>query len=160
LSVLTRGFETLHEQCAIAAAAQNHPMDKIAAMCRQFVDFGIKQANLYNLMFTWHVPKFHDYLGTDMELSARQELETALTVSELFINAIRACADGKKPIPDESARFLMIQTWCQAHGYIAGINNSLLNYMHENPLAIKERLIEKIVEDIQAETGNDIRSPN
>ncbi len=160
LSILTRGFEALHAQCAATAAAHRDPMDKIEAMCRCFVDFGLAHANLYNLMFTWHVPKFRDYLGTDMEPAARLEMETALSLSQLFIDALRACGNGGKPMPEENARFLMIQIWCQAHGYIAGINNTLLDYMHKNPIVLKDRLIAKLVESVQAGVENNGRRVN
>ncbi len=129
-------------------------------MCRCFVDFGLAHANLYNLMFTWHVPKFRDYLGTDMEPAARLEMETALSLSQLFIDALRACGNGGKPMPEENARFLMIQIWCQAHGYIAGINNTLLDYMHKNPIVLKDRLIAKLVESVQAGVENNGRRVN
>jgi hypothetical protein len=31
------------------------------------------------------------------------------------------------------------------HGYVSGVNNTLLNYMHETPLALQERIIERLV---------------
>ncbi len=128
-------------------------------MSRAFVDFGIEHANLYNLMFTWHVPKFKDYLGTPMEGAAQVELETALKLSELFIDAIKACGQGSAPLSDEDARFLMIQIWVQGHGYVAGLNNTLLDYMHEAPLTIKDRLVESMMQNIRsALKANFIRS--
>ncbi len=153
LSILTRGFETLHERCAAAHAAHRDPMGKIAAMCREYVDFGLVHANLYNLMFTWHVPKFRDYIGTDLEPAAQLELDSALKVSRLFIDTISICANGSTSVTEDDARFLMIQFWSQAHGYIAGINNALLDYMHETPLALKERLIENMLANFRATAG-------
>lgn len=150
LALLTRGFANLYDTCRAAADSHDKPMDRIAAMCRAFVDFGIENANLYNLMFTWHVPKFKDYAGTAMEPAARVELETALTVSDLFMEKIAACADADTPVTQDRARFLMIRFWSQAHGYIAGINNTLLDYMHEFPLAIKEEMINAMLADFQA----------
>lgn len=149
LAILTRGFEALYAQCAAASGTPPDPTGKIAAMCRKYVDFGLAHANLYNLMFTWHVPKFRDYVGTEMEPAARLELETALKVSQLFIDTIRACPGGGQTVPEEEARFLMIQLWSQAHGYIAGINNTLLDYMHETPLAIKNRLIDSMLDNFR-----------
>lgn len=150
LAILTRGFETLYEKCAAANDRNPDPMAKIAALCRTYVNFGLEYANLYNLMFTWHVPKFRDYVGTEMEPVAQLELETALKVSQLFIETIRACANKRHPISEDAARFLMIQFWSQAHGYIAGINNTLLDYMHETPLILKERLIDSMLNNFQA----------
>ncbi len=52
----------------------------------------------------------------------------------------------------------MIQFWSQAHGYIAGVNNTLLDYMHETPLALKDRLIENMLANFCAAAG--IREKN
>ncbi|MGM0451737.1 MAG: TetR/AcrR family transcriptional regulator [Thermodesulfobacteriota bacterium] len=154
LALLTRGFENLHYTCRSAADGHDKPMDRFAAMCRAFVDFGIEHAKLYNLMFTWHVPKFKDYVDTPMEPAARAELETALTVSALFMEHITACADADTPMTEDQARFLMIRFWSQAHGYIAGINNTLLDYMHESPLAIKDDMIDAMLADFKAAMKN------
>lgn len=145
LAILTKGFASLHEKCSEAGAGISDPFDRIEAMCRAYMDFGLKHANLYNLMFTWHVPKFNDYVGTQMEPVAQVELETALTVAGLFVDTISECADGSDPISEADARFLMIEFWSQAHGYIAGINNTLLDYMHEAPLTIREKMITRMM---------------
>lgn len=117
-------------------------------MGREYLEFGLEQANIYNLMFTWHVPKFKDYVGPPMEPAARTELETALTVSDIFIKAVMAAGDAK--MSEDTARFHMIAMWNQMHGFITGINNTLLDYMHENPLALKERMLDEMHERFQS----------
>ena len=102
-----------------------------------YMDFGLKNANFYNLMFTWHVPKYNDYIGTALEEVAHKELVTALQTTNLTLEIIKACADKKKPLSDEDARFFLVNFWSAAHGYIAGINNQLIHYMHESPLSVK-----------------------
>ncbi|MFW6415701.1 MAG: TetR/AcrR family transcriptional regulator [Thermodesulfobacteriota bacterium] len=146
LAILTRGFETLYQRCLAAQKDLGDPMDRMLASSREFVEFGLRNPNLYNLMFTWHVPKFHDYVGTDMESVARQELDTALKVADLFMDSIKSCAGGEEALSEEEARFFLVRFWTQAHGFIAGINNSMLNYMHEAPLNLKEPLIENMFE--------------
>jgi hypothetical protein len=55
------------------AAIENltDPLEKLRAMCREYVDFGIKNANYYNIMFNWAVPKYNDYINTALEPTAR-----------------------------------------------------------------------------------------
>ena len=48
-------------------------------------------------------------------------------------------------MPEDDLRFEMIQIWSQMHGYVAGINNSLLDYMHETPLALRTRIIDRLI---------------
>lgn len=145
LAILTRGFSTLYDRFEKAFSNHPDPVDRLKQMGREYLNFGLEQANIYNLMFTWHVPKFKDYEKTPMEPAARIELETALAVSDIFIQAVMEAA-GKNSMSEDCARFHMIAMWSQMHGFIAGINNTLLDYMHENPPALKERMLEQMHE--------------
>jgi len=145
LAILTRGFSELYDRFEKVFSNHPDPVKRLKQMGREYLDFGLEKANIYNLMFTWHVPKFKDYVGTPMEPAARTELETALTVSDIFIRAIMA-ASGDNDMAKTSARFHMISMWSQMHGFIAGINNTLLDYMHEDPLALKEQMLDEMHE--------------
>jgi len=114
------------------------------AIARAYMDFGLNCAHFYNLMFTWHVPKYNDYLGTRLEPAAQVELETSLQVASVTIQAIKECVDEGYAVTEGDARFLLVYYWSTLHGYIAGTNNTLLTYMHENPSAVKERMLSLI----------------
>ncbi|MEW5735376.1 MAG: TetR/AcrR family transcriptional regulator [Thermodesulfobacteriota bacterium] len=144
LAVLTWGFERLHDRCRAAGAPHAEPLERLKAMGREYMDFGMTEPNFYNLMFTWHVPKFADYVGTDREPAARHELETALRVYELFLATARAYASGLQVEDEEAVRFYVIYLWCTLHGYIAGINNTLLNYMHDSPATLSGDFLETL----------------
>jgi len=141
LCILTEGFDRLYNICRAAYQSFDDPIERIRAMVKAYLDFGLKCANFYNLMFTWHVPKYKDYLGTPLEQVAEFELVTSLRVTNLFLQAIKECADDHTAIIDEDARFYLVHFWSALHGYIAGYNNTLLDYMHESPISIKERTL-------------------
>jgi AcrR family transcriptional regulator len=141
LVILTNGFSKLYNRFESAYNKHVSPMDRLEAMGREYLLFGIEQANTYNLMFTWHVPKFKDYIGTPLEAVAQFELETALRVSELFMKAIKETSPEGLPFTDDEARFHMIWMWSQMHGFVAGYNNTLLDYMHENPATLKDPIL-------------------
>ena len=145
LAILTEGFQQLYDRFSRTFSSTDDPFQRMEALGREYLDFGLEHANIYNLMFTWHVPKFKDYIGTPVEPAAKIELETALRVSEIFIQAIQAAAGGDAPLPDNAARFYMIQMWSQMHGFVAGINNTLLDYMHKNPADLKEQLLARVM---------------
>jgi len=154
LAILTHGFANLYERFQTAFSCHTDPQKRLKAMGREYLVFGLEQANLYNLMFTWHVPKFKDYEGTPMEPAARIELETALKVSEILMEAIKLAA-GDGAMDDDAARFHMIWMWSQMHGFVAGINNTLLDYMHENPLALKEKMLDQVFDRFQYQARNE-----
>ena len=89
-----------------------------------------------------------------MEPAARFELETALKVSEIFIQAIKLTAE-KNTMSEDTARLHMIWMWSQMHGFIAGINNTLLDYMHENPMALREQILDQIFNQFQYKVKNE-----
>ena len=147
LSILTQGFEQLYAECLAAQQSDPDPFEQLKAMVHAYLAFGLENPNLYNLMFTWVVPKFNDYVDTELESVARIELEAALKSPLLLIESIKAYAvasKAKNALSDDEARIIMIQFWTQAHGYVSGINNTLIDYMHPEPLSLKETMVEAI----------------
>ncbi len=153
LGLLTKGFAQLLECFQAAVDPYTDPEARLEAAIKAYVNFGFERANMYNLMFTWHVPKYNDYVGTPMEDVAHIELTTALKCSDFFMERVRACILPDTGIEEEELRFELVQAWSQMHGYIAGINNSLLDYIHGDPLSLKERTVCRICHNIRHAIG-------
>ena len=151
LAVLTRGFQLLYRDCEQAYNSSTEAMARLQAMMRAYLRFGSEQANFYNLMFTWHVPKYRDYLGTPMEEAARYELDESQKVYLFFIKAVRELIETVAPATDDQIRAYIIYFWSTLHGYIAGINNELLAYMHDNPLLLAETVLKNLFKYIEQE---------
>lgn len=149
IEILIVGFQKLFHRCNTSFAATPDPFDRLKNMARVYLDFGLEESNFYNLMFTWHTPKYNDYLGTPLEPSARRELEAALLVSGLYADAIKRCAPENAPINDDDAEFYLVYLWSFLHGFIAGMNNTMLDYMHSNPISMKDRFLEDVMCDFQ-----------
>jgi len=160
LAILTRGFEHLYAQCLTAWHAHpQSPVNRLHSMGRAYMAFGLENANLYNLMFTWHVPKYNDYIGTPMEHAAHTELVAAMKVSDLFVSAIRDASGPENPLGDEDARFHMILLWSSLHGYITGMNNTLLDYMHEAPGELSDKILDTLMQNFEASIYATKRGP-
>lgn len=153
LHLLIRGFDALHGRLAEARRQRASTELQLQAMIRAYTDFGLEQANFYNLMYSWHVPKYNDYVATPMQQVADLELESAMKVPLIFFETIRAYAEERgKAIGEAEAWFLLIHYWSQLHGFIAGCNNTNLDYIHPDPLSLKERHLESLaahfIEDV------------
>jgi AcrR family transcriptional regulator len=144
LHLLIRGFQQLLVSFENAVEQNMPPIKQLKELIRAYVNFGLEHANIYNLMFTWHVPKFNDYVGTPMEQVAQEELTIALKCADFFMARIVATVGSDFAIKDEEIHSELIRIWAQMHGYVAGINNNLLDYLHENPLALSDQIIERI----------------
>ncbi|MEI2689989.1 MAG: TetR/AcrR family transcriptional regulator [Anaerolineae bacterium] len=158
LAIITRGFAQLYERCLSAYDLIQDPLGRLRAMLQAYVDFGVGETNVYNLMFTWSVPKYEDYVGTELEKTANQELTTALKVSTLFMQAaahvVNACeaeagSDETPTIAVDTLRAYVIALWCTLHGYISGCNNTLLNYIHPAPRTLEQPMINLLIHNIQ-----------
>ena len=144
LAVLTKGFQLLYQEFKKAYESKRLPEERLKSMAAAYLRFGIKQANFYNLMFTWHVPKYQDYVGTPMEEAAKYELEESQKVYSFTIKAVKELAATIGHISDDRIRSYVIFFWSTLHGYIAGMNNNLLNYMHEDPLSLQHAIIDNL----------------
>ncbi len=149
LAVLTQGFEELYASCLAAYKSRKSPLERLEAMIRAYLDFGFSKVNFYNLMFTWHVPKYQDYVGTSLEKAAYQELLVALKMVDLFQRAIKEFVEPRLQLSDEEARSSMVYFWSFAHGYIAGRNNSLLEYIYPHPEKLQEDLLGLLMTNIR-----------
>ena len=149
LAVLTRGFQLLFQQCEKAYYSGKEPVFRLKAMAEAYLRFGIRQANFYNLMFTWHAPKYKDYIGTPMEAAALDELEESQKVYQLTIRAVKELPQLLGTIDDGRVQAYIICFWSTLHGYVAGINNNLLNYMHEDPLSLQEVIINNLFDALR-----------
>jgi AcrR family transcriptional regulator len=147
LCLLTKGFEQLFQCFTNAASQHKDPMDQIATVTAAYIEFGLENANIYNLMFTWHVPKFKDYEGTPMESVARHELNTALKCTNFVMNLMRDYLGDSPAIKEDELRMELIQVWSHMHGYVSGINNTLLDYLHGNPLSLKQIVIDRAIKN-------------
>jgi AcrR family transcriptional regulator len=78
LMIRVRGFETLHAMLKKESDRFTDNMEEqFGAMIRAYVDFGLTRPGYYDLMFNLRTPKYLDYVGTEMEATARFEKQTA-----------------------------------------------------------------------------------
>lgn len=156
LGLLTRGFRNLNDALSESLRSAEDPVERLGALVDAYVAFAFANTNLYGLMFTWHVPKYDDYVGTPSEETALVELEAALENQRLAAETIAACASA--PLSDDDLRFITVRLWSQLHGYIAGMGNHLIDYMHPDPAALHERMVSQIKDSVVRELAG-LHSP-
>jgi len=155
IAIRTRGFQLIFQECHKAYESEQEPMRRLEAMSRAYLNFGLSQPNIYDLMFTWRVPMYRDYIGTPMEDAARFEYEESQKLYFLVIQATRELAETVAPISDEAVREQVIYFGGALHGYIARINNNLLSYMHDDPADLKESILKTMFRHIKADLLQD-----
>ncbi len=142
LHVLTRGFALLHEDLLRACNSTNDPFERLRAVWKEFVRFGIEQSNYYDIMLTLYIPKYRDFVGGPLEPLARKELMTALKSSDLLTKVMKEIAEAYGNIREKDAGIHFLQLLTAMHGVVSLYNNTILAYVHEHPEDLLDSLVE------------------
>ena len=142
LHVLTRGFELLYDDLLSASNSTDDPFEKLRAVLKAWLSFGLAKSNYYDIMLTLYIPKYRDFVGGPLEPLAHKELTTALQIPDLIIKVLEEIAEAYGNIRKEDARIHFIQLLTAMHGVVSLYNNTILVYVHEHPEDILETLVE------------------
>lgn len=130
LATLTQGFENLYNIISDAYNSVENPLERLKNVFREYVKFGISNANSYNIMLVLNVPKFYDYVGTSNEPIAFTELEAAIKVREFGKKVVEESGLIKNEQTIDSS-MAIIGFFCSIHGFISFINNQIFDYLIE-----------------------------
>jgi len=146
LAIQTNGFQMLCDRFQVIAASALPESDKLAAMMRDYVDFGITNPDYYEIMFSRNTPKYADYKNTDMEPAAAIEKQAALRVAELTTQGIisYSVSAGKAPLSAEDAGYITIALWSALHGMVNLYNSRVLQEVE----AAADILVNRLVRDL------------
>lgn len=145
LHILISGFEALYQQMQSAVESSDITDEQLRRGFRAYIDFGIRQANLYNIMMVWNVPKYYDFIGTPAEDVAKRELATALRIEQLndTLFARSSLLTGLSP---EKAQAKKRNIKCCIHGFISFYNSQITDYILEiGKVEERERLVDEFI---------------
>ena len=143
LHLLMMGFELLYDDMANSCKSKNGPLEKLEAATQAFLNFGLTKANYYDIMLTWYVPKFKNYVGTELEPLAYNELQTALKTSDFMTQIFEDLIAAYGHMENGKARLLFLQWLTGIHGIIALYNNTILSYVYEAPDEILNTIVKR-----------------
>ncbi|HZK44456.1 MAG TPA: TetR/AcrR family transcriptional regulator [Syntrophomonadaceae bacterium] len=130
LAVLTKKFAELYNRLLEGYNSGTNSMDKLKLILHEYIKFGITEANFYNIMFTWDVPKQKDFIGTPLETIASEELNIALESWELLKKAIIESGILAN-VPKENVDVYLAHIASSVHGIVALYNSKIIEYLIE-----------------------------
>jgi AcrR family transcriptional regulator len=149
LMIRIRGFEKLYDLLTKRSAPVNDIEDKLKAMVRAYIEFGLTNPSYYDIMFNLHTPKYLDYVGTEIEPLAHTEKQNALKCLSLFIEPIGDYIPLKGKKKDHFVLYQVVKFWSDLHGLITLTNSRLFHEVLDDVDSfIKERssdMIENII---------------
>ncbi|OUS25539.1 hypothetical protein A9Q99_20990 [Gammaproteobacteria bacterium 45_16_T64] len=143
--IIIRGYDILYSVLCEVVEDEPDPLEKVMALFNAYVEFGIRNAHYYHLMFTMSSPKYLDYVGTESEGIAQLEKDNSLKVLGFVVAVINEYTDGHPGYSGIDAKLIALQFWGQLHGLISLSNSGNLREADESP----ERVIGVILENIK-----------
>ncbi|PIP39173.1 MAG: TetR family transcriptional regulator [Desulfobacterales bacterium CG23_combo_of_CG06-09_8_20_14_all_51_8] len=145
LAIQTRGFQMLADRFQEIYDSLQPGPDRLYAMMRAYLAFGMEFPDYYEIMFSRNTPKYADYKGTPMEPAATIEKQTALKVADITVRAIRDLYDGKEAISESEALYRTILVWSALHGVVNLLNSRVLPEVVETGDAFMDRLFRDLL---------------
>ena len=143
-----RGFEKLHGLLIKHAAPFNDIENKIKAMVRAYIEFGLTNPSYYDIMFNLHTPKYLDYVGTEIEPLAHTEKQNALKCLSLFIETISAYIPAKGKRKDHFVLYHVVKFWSDLHGLVTLTNSRLFHEVLDDVDSFIQQRTSEMIDDI------------
>ncbi len=147
LMIRIRGFETLHASLRKESCRKISLRERVGALVRAYVDFGITFPGYYDLMFNLHTPKYIDYVGTPLEELAAFEKATAMKNFHLVAGVMRELP-GAMGIDEPFIRDINIQLWADLHGIISLYNSRVLAEVDEDSGRALSTRVENLISSL------------
>lgn len=116
LDILTEGFAILNRSLLARPHAAD-PLRRLRDYAAEFHRFSLEYPYYYDLMFSFHVPKYLDYAGTAAEKAAFAEKAVALKNIGLLLEAFGELHRDGEPPEAPAERALTLLGLC--HGIIS-----------------------------------------
>ena len=150
---LTQGFDTLCDVVQEALGKQNDPKERLREVIRAIIRFSLAHPNVYNILFVSDVPKYYDYVGTESEAVAKNELDAAMRFRNLLISTVLQSGIIKADSENDVLMDL-IAGICTIHGYIVFVNSQITDYLlGPDTQTDSDEMVNKLIDTVFAKYG-------
>lgn len=145
LHLLIRGFLRLNRIADEVIRGVADPIERLRALGNTYVQFGLKNPHYYSIMFSWDVPKYLSYIGTNFERQAWEEKEIAMYYAGIAEAAITEVLLKKGITDKEEVSFCLVRMWAELHGYVSLHNSLSFREYHPDTLRFKHRIVDEML---------------
>ena len=134
---------------------EHTPSARVKSLIRGFVEFGINNIHVYDLMFSRPIPQYTDYIGTPEEELALDEYRSSLKALDFAVGIMTDYIDTTPKLKGNDPRYMTIKLITELHGVISLYNSRILHEMDQQ----SGEFFTKIVEDIFTSIGVKTHTP-
>jgi AcrR family transcriptional regulator len=148
IAIHKKTFEMLHGALRMAVKDAGNPLDRIRALAHAYVDFGINNVNIYDIMFNRPIRQYSDYIGTPQEALSFEEYNNSIKTLAFAVMVFRDYAETRPDLSKMDPKLLTIRHLSALHGIISLHNSRILFEMDDNPRAVLDSVIESVIETL------------
>ncbi len=152
LLLINMGFTVLKSHISKAIHDVEDPVEKVRAVCKAYLRFGLNNPHYYNIMYNMALPKHDAFIGTSLEKLADKPFTKSERLRELAVGIIYDAFKARGDFPEEVAEIKMFHIWAALHGatsiYVFGTN--FLDWIKTDEKAL-DAFVEECVRSLQCD---------
>ena len=145
IAIHKKAYSMLYDKLRKAAKKAKTPVQRYEGLMYAFVDFGIENAHLYDIMFNRPIRQHSDYIGTPQEQLSTDEFRSSLRSLRLAIKVISQCREATSHKEPADPKFLAIQCAGALHGVISLHNSGVLAQITDDVDAVLDKYVRDIM---------------
>lgn len=145
LKARASGFNLLYEQITEACAGHADPYEKLKVATSLLIHFATRYPFYYKIMLTHDVPMYAHFVGTPLQQVAAEVVQASTRLIHFNVNLMEELAEAYHQFPKEEARFHFILWLTGIHGIVSLYNNTILDFMHHDAIAIIKSLADHVL---------------
>ncbi len=153
LALQSSGFHVLEAMFDEAYKRTDDPVERMEGMIDAYMEFGHNNGPLYDAMLNGNTPRYTDYIGTDAEEAAWQEIESAKRVLRLA-DRVRYELEGRtRPQGSEEYRIETMELWFTMHAAVTLYNSRNIQQIHDDAMSVVKTIVARLKEQARQLAG-------
>jgi AcrR family transcriptional regulator len=143
-----KGFGMLYDKLLNAVNSATTPVDRFKKLTNAFVEFGISNIYLYDIMFNRPIRQYTDYIGTPLEEMSSDEHGSSMRTFYLAVEIIRDYLKTRPELRAADPKELAIQSISALHGIISLYNSGSLATFADDPENTMKTFVDNVIHSV------------
>lgn len=133
IAIHKKAYSMLYDKIIEAVSTAKTPLEKGKKMADAFIEFGIKNKNIYDVMFNRLIRQHSDYIGTPQEELSYDEFQSSLRVLFLAVEIFQEYLKTRPDLNKLDPKLFVIQIVSALHGLISLYNSGIFSQITDKP---------------------------
>jgi AcrR family transcriptional regulator len=133
IAIHKKAYMMLYNHLIQSVEKADTSLEKFKNMTHAFVEFGMHNINIYDIMFNRIIRQYRDYIGTPLESTSFDEFQSSQKVRYFAIKIIQDYLETRPDLQPADPIFLTLKCIITLHGLISLNNSGQFVYLSDNP---------------------------